>query len=63
MIFETLIRTALDDRPKGPVPVKGYVRRKPVNHKREEVLSALRRLRDFVPTEGQTGGCSRQVTT
>lgn len=44
------------------VPVRGHTRKPPVNAKREAVHSALRAARS-VPTEGQTGTCSRQVAS
>jgi len=63
MIFERTILEALTEEPRGPVVVRGHVRKKPVNPKREEVLSALRRLRSSVPTAPASAGCSRQVAS
>lgn len=68
MIPWPLVFEALTPEPRGPVVVRSYVRSKPVNKKRERVHQALKawvhsREAALIPTEGQTGGCSRQVVS
>lgn len=63
MIFEDLIKTALTPEKPNGVQVRTHVRKKPSNPKREEVHSALRRLRDCVPTEGRSNPAGHRVAS
>ena len=60
MIFESIIREVCQPDPLevAKARVQTRVVGKIIRERREGVLSALRRCRSSVPTEGQTGGCS-----